>query len=81
MTTVEAPYPIGKAPVATDHGIERQPSASEEAQDHPEDEKIEYNDERKQEGVKRVEAITTVWSKKLLVVMFLLYDFRSPIFD
>lgn len=29
--------------------------------------------EFKQDGVKRVEAITTVWSKQMLIVMFFLY--------
>lgn len=38
------------------------------------DEKPDLSDEeaQKQEGVKRVEAITTVWDKKILVVMFVL---------
>lgn len=42
-----------------------------EISDHRKDES-DASSELKQDGVKRVEAITTVWSKELLIVMFVL---------
>lgn len=40
---------------------------------HESDNDSSSNDEPKQDGVKKVEAVTTVWSKQMLWVVFGLY--------
>ncbi|PVH77133.1 putative transporter [Cadophora sp. DSE1049] len=54
--------------------IEKNPANDENVNEVMYDEKLDSEDgsTHKQDGVKRVEAITTVWTKKTLVLMFIL---------
>ncbi|KAH6885195.1 major facilitator superfamily domain-containing protein [Thelonectria olida] len=71
MATINsmAPQPTAEVPAAVTNEIQKQLSHQENDPEKP-----ELNDEeaQKQDGVKRVEAITTVWTKQVLVVMFIL---------
>lgn len=54
--------------------IEKSPVDGDNVNEVLDDEKYdgEDNSVHKQDGVKRVEAITSIWSKKTLVLMFVL---------
>tara|TARA_R110002060_G_scaffold71947_1_gene80614 strand:- start:274 stop:489 length:216 start_codon:yes stop_codon:yes gene_type:complete len=54
--------------------IEKSPAVDDNVNEVMYDEKLDSEDgsTHKQDGVKRVEAITTVWTKKTLVLMFIL---------
>ena len=69
-----APQPTAEVHPSVAHEIEKRFSHDQEMQDLHDDEKPEISDEEsnKQDGVKRVEAITAVWSKQMLIVMFVL---------
>lgn len=67
ITPAEAP------PASTERDIEKHVSANQDANEVFEDPKTESDDsEHKQDGVKQVEAITTVWSNKSLWTTFVL---------
>lgn len=53
-----------------DDNIEKNPISENVDGEFSDDGKLDDGSERKQAGVRQVEAITTVWSKKMLVVMF-----------
>ncbi|KPM39223.1 Siderophore iron transporter mirB [Neonectria ditissima] len=69
-----APQPTAEVHPSVAHDIEKRLSHDHEIQDLHDDEKPEISDQEanKQDGVKRVEAITAVWSKQMLIVMFVL---------
>lgn len=68
------PGPVGEVPRDFTDNIEKQRAAGHDGFDQNSDGKYEHegNPEFMQDGVKRVEAITTVWTKQMLVVMFIL---------
>ncbi|KAL3424961.1 Siderophore iron transporter mirB 2 [Phlyctema vagabunda] len=84
MTTITTATPqlIAGLPTAAivrdveKHSLDREPEVRQMSDDHGHNqndiEKDSTDGTYKQEGVKRIEAITTVWSKKLLWVMFVL---------
>lgn len=57
--------------------IEQEKRSGHEDSEAHDDVANDSSSERKQDGVKRVEAITQVWNKKLLIVMFILYAMLS----
>jgi hypothetical protein len=64
-----APQPTAEVPAAVTNEIQKQLSHQENDPEKPE---LSDEEAQKQDGVKRVEAITTVWTKQVLVVMFIL---------
>lgn len=67
------PQPTAEVPADIKRAFKQQLGGVEEAHDDNDEKPAHDPDsEHKQEGVKRVEAITTVWSKELLIVMFVL---------
>lgn len=68
------PAPVGEVPRDFTDNIEKQRAAGHDGFDQNSDGKYEQDDSSgfKQDGVKRVEAITTVWTKQMLIVMFIL---------
>lgn len=76
MATVSSllPAPVGEVPGAITNELQKHLTADQKDLDDQGNLKPEADEEaqRKQDGVKRVEAITTVWSKELLIVMFVL---------
>lgn len=72
--TAAAPQPVGEVPASLVPEIEKRFSRGQDVTEVDDDGKPSSDDssEFKQEGVKQVEAITTVWSKELLIVMFVL---------
>jgi hypothetical protein len=75
MAVTEISQQAAEAPTTSDDNIEKQPSTDNISREFSDDGKLDDGAERKQEGVRQVEAITTVWSKQMLAVMFLLYVF------
>lgn len=73
MAVSEISQQPAEAPTTSTDNIEKQPSKDAVSREFSDDGKLDDGSERKQDGVRQVEAITTVWSKKLLVVMFCLY--------
>lgn len=73
MAVTEISQQTAEVPRASDDKIEKQPSTDNISREFSDDGKLDDGSERKQEGVRQVEAITTVWSKQMLVVMFILY--------
>lgn len=75
MATVNAGVapPIGEVPAIVRQDAEKNFTGDQDAREISE-EKPEsiLSSEHKQQGVQQVEAITTVWSKELLIVMFVL---------
>lgn len=57
--------------------IDQEKQSGHDGSEPKDDIRDDLSTEGKQDGVKRVEAITTVWSKELLLVMFILYGPRS----
>ena len=77
MATVNAGLgqPIGEVPALVRHDAEKSfAGAGDHDAREVNDEKAEsvLSSEHKQQGVQQVEAITTVWSRELLIVMFVL---------
>lgn len=69
------PAPVAEVPGGITNELKKHSTAEKDvAVDNETNLKAEEDAEsqRKQDGVKRVEAITTVWSKELLIVMFVL---------
>lgn len=67
------PQPTAEVPADIKKAFEERLGGGEETREDNDEKPVhDDNSEHKQEGVKRVEAITTVWSKELLIVMFVL---------
>lgn len=71
-----APEPTAEVPATETYDMEKHPSGiQDDAREITSDTKVDESDANsahKQDGVKRVEAITTVWSKDMLIAMFVL---------
>lgn len=65
---------VQTVPVAQEQDIEKKTSGDDDVKEVKDVPGIESDASsgHKQDGVKQVEAITTVWSKDLLVVMYIL---------
>jgi len=78
MAVTEISQQTAEAPTASTDNIEKLPSTDAVSGEFSDDGKLDDGSERKQDGVRQVEAITTVWSKTVLVVMFCLYVLIRP---
>ncbi|KAK5065001.1 hypothetical protein LTR84_000836 [Exophiala bonariae] len=72
VTEISTPPATATSPARADDNIEKHAAADNVDADFSDDGKLDDGAERKQAGVRQVEAITTVWSKQMLVVMFIL---------
>lgn len=71
---------MGEVPAGMTPEIRKETSVAEDVGEAVDDDAkpdSDNNSEHKQAGVKQVEAITTVWSKELLIAMFILYTSPS----
>lgn len=72
VTEISTPPATAASPARADDNIEKHAATDNVDGDFSDDGKLDDGAERKQAGVRQVEAITTVWSKQMLVVMFIL---------
>lgn len=73
--TAAAPQPTGEVLPVAERELEKYIQDPQNIYEVSDDLKTDSdsNSQIKQDGVKRVEVITTVWSKQVLVLMFVLY--------